>query len=322
MKNYDNLISVIEDELKLNLSKFKDLSRKEKDEKTNNFYLILQNEDLYNLFSNRKIKLFSSKTVETHNISKSLFDEDVLLKSVFNNQPIKIKNKLWSCLFKIYIGIEKNQSVPNTEKLNSVERILVSLNNNLTDNVKENLLNVDVNESTDNMLDDIVGSFQSLLSDNKNPFDNIMNITNNITTKYKDNLNNGEIELDKVISSIQTSLPKIIAEESTKETQKEKVVIDNNFSTADVDIGTEKPESSVNLSNMMNSMKSMPDVTGLMSMVSNIDKVDTEEGIEKLKNEMNSYLKNDLNVDMDSFDQKFKDLENNFNSNPNDIIEE
>ena len=43
---------------------------------------------------------------------------------------------------------------------------------------------LDENECN-NMIDDIVGSFQNILNNKSNPFDNIMNITTMISDKYK-----------------------------------------------------------------------------------------------------------------------------------------
>ena len=60
----------------------------------------------------------------------------------------------------------------------------------LSNQVKNELLNVDVNEETNDMIDDIVKSFEKTLSgDNANPFESIMEITQNITDKYMVRLN-------------------------------------------------------------------------------------------------------------------------------------
>ena len=48
------------------------------------------------------------------------------------------------------------------------------------------------------MLGDIVGSFQNLINNDQNPFENIMNITNDITQKYQSKLESGEVELEKL----------------------------------------------------------------------------------------------------------------------------
>lgn len=308
---YNVLIQTIESNINLKLDLYKKLSDDKKKEHCISFCELLKNDDLYTLFLNKKIKLFSSKTVETFNISKSLFNDDLLLKSIFNNQEIKIKNLLWCSLFNMYILYEKIQTIPNMERVENLNNIVLLMDKNLTKNVKENILNVNVNEQTDNMLDDIVGSFQDLINDNKNPFENIMKITNNITTKYSEKLENGDIELDKVISSIQTSLPNI-GNMMNKEEEKEKVVIDENFSTADVPLGEEKEKKIMNLSNVMGAVNSVPNMSGLLNMVNKMDKINTDEEVEDLKEEMNQYLEKDLGLNIDEFKEDLNKVEKQY----------
>ncbi len=64
-------------------------------ENMNTFYKVLKNEDLFLLFCMAKIKVFSSKTEETLELSNSLFGENLSLKLIFNNQPDILKHKLW-----------------------------------------------------------------------------------------------------------------------------------------------------------------------------------------------------------------------------------
>jgi len=308
---YDVLIQTIESNINLKLDLYKKLSDDKKKEHCISFCKLLKNNDLYTLFLNKKIKLFSSKTIETFNISKSLFNDDLLLKSIFNNQEIKIKNLLWCSLFNMYILYEKIQTNPNMERVENLNNIVLLMDKNLTKNVKENILNVNVNKQTDNMLDDIVGSFQDLINDNKNPFENIMKITNNITTKYSEKLENGDIELDKVISSIQTSLPNI-GNMMNKEEEKEKVVIDENFSTADVPLGEEKEKKNMNLSNVMGAVNSVPNMSGLLNMVNKMDKINTDEEVEDLKEEMNQYLEKDLGLNIDEFKEDLNKVEKQY----------
>ena len=56
-----------------------------------NFYNTLNDNDLFLLFSKTKIKVFSSKTVETHNISTSLF---ILTNSIFPLASSIIRKRL------------------------------------------------------------------------------------------------------------------------------------------------------------------------------------------------------------------------------------
>ena len=52
------------------------------------------------------------------------------------------------------------------------------------------------------MLSDIINSFESSGSMNSmNNFAGILSMAESISTKYKDKINNGEIELNKIISN-------------------------------------------------------------------------------------------------------------------------
>ena len=59
------------------------------------------------------------------------------------------------------------------------------------------------------LIDDIVKSFEDMLScgDNSNPFAGIMGLSQDISKKYANKINNGEIELDKIIKSITSKVP-------------------------------------------------------------------------------------------------------------------
>lgn len=309
VKCYNELILAINDNYNIEVTKYKELLDEKKNDSCKLFCELLKDNELFNLFTSRKVKLFSTKNDKTKNLSESLFDKNLLLKSLFNNKPEEIKNLLWEKLYNIVILYETNQDSVNNDRIDILKNFLLLKDNKLKNNVKEKILNVDVNDTTDNMLNDIVGSFQNLMSKDKNPFDNIMNITNDITSKYEDKLKNGEVELDKVISSIQTNLPKMAAGMDKTEPV-EKVVIDENFSTSKVPIGEEK-DKNINLSNMMNTMNTLPNMTGLMNMVQKLDKVKTDEEVDKLQEEMQDYLKKDLNIDMNEFEKKFSEVNNN-----------
>ena len=59
-----------------------------------------------------------------------------------------------------------------------------------------NMFNKDVNPLTSNMLEDIIGSFQEVVSNKGNPFESIMGITEKITSKYGSMIENGDIEIE------------------------------------------------------------------------------------------------------------------------------
>ena len=56
----------------------------------------------------------------------------------------------------------------------------------------KNIFDVDMNNTTNGMIDDIVKSFQDVSKGNGNPFDSIMDITNKITQKYEQKIDSGK----------------------------------------------------------------------------------------------------------------------------------
>ncbi len=90
------------------------------EQRLNKFYQSLNNDDLFTIFTMAKIKVFSAKTEETHQVSISLFDESLSLKQVFNNQSDIVKNKLWELLFNLYIQLERiNKN--NADRISSLK---------------------------------------------------------------------------------------------------------------------------------------------------------------------------------------------------------
>ena len=108
------------------------------DERINNFYKSLQNEDIFSIFSMTKIKVFSSKTVETHNLSISLFGEELTLKQVFNNQTDIVKNQLWDLLLNLYIQLERINN-NNTDRITTLKDALKKIRQNTSSNVKNDI---------------------------------------------------------------------------------------------------------------------------------------------------------------------------------------
>lgn len=294
----------------------------------------LQNDDLFKLLLRSKIKLFSSKTEETNNVSESLFGVELTLKSIFNNRSNKTKRVLWSYLHLFYFLIENNLENKSEERINKLAKLLKdeedeededdeqkeSLSTGeISDKVKKDILNVDVNDSTNNLIDDIVSSFQSSLDGNsENPFDCIMDITEQITEKYKDKLANGEIELDKMMGSITKSIPGVenLLGKKNQEPQ-EKVVIDENFSTDQVELGDKDKQEGkgFQLSGMMKMMNSMngkgggPNLKGLMDVMGKLNSVKTEDEAKELKGEMDSFLEKELGLDVSKLNDTIGKIE-------------
>lgn len=281
-------------------------------------------EEVFSLFMKSKIKLFSSKLEETNNVSLSIFGSDLPLKIIFNNREKSLKNKFWRYLQLFYLLVEhsKDDDKSFDKRIGKVTKLLsinekADLKNtdtkNLTDRVKKDILNVDVNETTNNMIEDIVASFQTSLDTNsENPFDCILDITQKISSKYSEKIDSGEIELDKMMSSITDTIPGIQnMVGKVKEEPKEKVIIDENFSTDNVVLGDkEKTESGgINLTGMMKMMNNMngenggPNLKGLMDVMGKLNSVENEDDAVKLKTEMDSYLENELGVDISKLNE-------------------
>jgi hypothetical protein len=92
------------------------------------------------------------------------------------------------------------------------------------------------------MIEDIIKSFEKTLNGgNSNPFQGIMEISQKISSKYQDKISTGEIEIDKIMSSITKTIPGMdeilkggLFNKSDKK-KKETVVIDENFTTANIE---------------------------------------------------------------------------------------
>jgi hypothetical protein len=235
----------------------------------NRFYECLKNEDTFALFSMYKVKAFSSKTEETHALSLSLFDEHFSLKTIFNNKQDVTKMQLWDLLFNLYIQLERlhNPESPRIELLKENLKVVRStFASSLKNDIFKNNVTGNVNDKTNNMLDEIIGSFQSVVNNNGNPFDSIMSITEKISQKYATGIESGDIQIDKVLGGMSDLIKNTmganglgsmgnlasmgnlgdLAKMAGFESKKETVVIDENFTTGAVDVGKED-ESNFNL---------------------------------------------------------------------------
>jgi hypothetical protein len=130
-----------------------------------------------------------------------------------------------------------------------------------------------------------------------------------------------------------------------KEEPKEKVLIDEDFSTACVPMGVieekkpsnfkigsilkvadqfgvipgpkkksnndnQKEESgdNINISDMLNFDNMPPQLGKVMEMFKKLDTVSTPEDDENMKNEMNTFLQNDLGINIDDFKEQFEEI--------------
>ena len=261
------------------------------------FYISLEEADLFDSFCNKKITIFSSKNEDTNKISNSLLGEELPLKKLINKQSERTKDVVWNFLHTFYTLFEMSEN-------NREDRVLSSKKNisNYEDNTKslldeksrtpdisKKIIDMDLNDSTSSMINDIIGSFESNLKNSntsENPFSNILEITNQIADKYTDKIDSGEIELDKLLDSMKEKLPGInnlvselgLSTDSLKSQPKEEkeiTIIDENFSTDSVQLGVEggdsKKSSLMSGLGMINKLQNDPSIKKMLSMVNNMD---------------------------------------------------
>lgn len=312
---YDGFLLNVENTVEINLDDIKNISEESKNSNIESFYNCLSNEDLFDLFVSCKIKAFSSKTVETNNLSNSIFGEEYSLKFILNNRTEFMKAKIWSGLLSLYRDLEKVRENRNN-RLELIEEKMNELTKELSTKVKNDMFNIDVNNTTNNMIDDIVSSFQNVMNQNANPFDNIMNITNKITEKYHKKIEDGEIEIEKVMGNLQENLPNMGSMMGEEKQEKEKIIIDENFSTADVEVESKEKENAngFNVGNMMKAAQNMPDIGNLSNVMSKLTNIDENTNMDEVKSEMDSFLEKDLGLDMNEFNKNLEDLQKKLES--------
>lgn len=111
------------------------------------------------------------------------------------------------------------------------------------DKIKK-ILEIDVNDQTSEMIDDIIDSFDKILNNTTyNPITKITEITQEITTKYGDLIKNGDIKIDKLLSYIITKAPGLdtflngFMNSAPTEQVENNIIMDSNFSTSQVEVG-------------------------------------------------------------------------------------
>jgi hypothetical protein len=381
--SYRNLINSIETVFKTKLKEFDNITKDQIKENCNIFYNLLDDERLYLLFLNNKIKVFSSKEDNTNKLSKSLFNDNLLLKNIFNNQNEMDKLVLWDSLLNLYHSIE-NVNNKRSERLSDLNDKFNQIKIKLSEQVKEQILPDNINNTTTNMVSDIIGSFQGLVSDNKNPFENIMDITTKISEKYYKDIEDGNIEVDKLLQNIpfpgkekgmnmEEVMGNMMGGEGMGEMmkgmmggegmegmgemmkgmmggegmegmgemmkgmmggegmegmmkgmmgqkeEKEPTIIDENFSTANVEVGDDEIEKKGKgmIGNMMNMANNMPKLDGmpglgeLGDMMKNLTSNDGEVDLDNLndmKGKMDSFMEKTLGVDISEFNEKMENL--------------
>jgi hypothetical protein len=230
------------------------------------------------MFCESKIKVFSNKNDITKEISSSLFGDVLLLKSIFNNRTSDIKSVLWMYLHRMAYTIEKSQKNVNIDRTTLLDNTITTNTELFEKSLKEqkkdaktiirDIFGVEVNNSTNNMLDDIMSSFEnSLNGNNSNPLNGILDISKKISSKYQDKIMNGDIELNKLVDGLQSKLPNMIPGMGglfkdglggSAKKEPETIIIDENFSTDNVELGNiEEKQSGMNIGKMLNMANSL-----------------------------------------------------------------
>jgi hypothetical protein len=367
----DILLAIFKDEeIKKILSEIKLLSDDVKLTFGYNFNNSITNAN-FTSFLESKIKLVSHKNDDTLVISQSLFGNKLCLKDILNNQTTEIKKIIWLNLHTLYLNAEvlkpdikqnklqisklekllnKKEAestskeaeflnseplpLPEPKKKNNLFNFDGTLNddtNNDTAKTIQQLLNVNVNNNTNDMLDDIVGSFQDILSGG-NPMNGILGVSQKISQKYADQINNGDIELDKLMESITKKVPAIgemmkMMPTDKQKSKQEQYVMNETFSTASVPLGNnDTTNKNMDIGNMLKmadgmgfipqfgntinnttenpiNIPGMENIQTLLGFVNKIEKSDNQDSVNTIKNEMDTFLQNNLGIDINKFNE-------------------
>lgn len=372
LENYNFLIDQLaylftDDEYKVSLFELNMESKDKKWGRCVDFNKLLT-DDAFELFIESKIKLFSHKDDLSKVLSECLFGEKLSLKKIFNNRDESIKNVLWYYLHIMVLMVELAQKNKNESRIEKLRKLIDS---NIADyeknkknaeklnksgmsdpkNIIKDMLGVDVNIQTNDMIGDIVKSFEGTMSKMKPGempdisalFPSILEISKNISSKYSDKINSGEIELDKIMGGITKNIPgmdgnmeniskmmggnigEMVGGMFKKEEKKELVLIDENFSTSQVNLGQIKESPNINIGKMLNVADSlgvipnlgggdddsnnMPKINDLFGMMNSLKMDDSKENKEDIKRKLGGMLSG-FGLDMNKITQ---DIENSVN---------
>uniref|UniRef100_A0A6C0H8D9 Uncharacterized protein n=1 Tax=viral metagenome TaxID=1070528 RepID=A0A6C0H8D9_9ZZZZ len=302
-------------------------------------------------FMNCKIKIFSHKNKNTLAISNCLFGPDLSIKNLLNNQTNEIKIIIWNYMHIIYKTYKEHETIKNE----SNEVIKTKLYELLGDSKGT----INLNDDTTNMINDISDAFNALIDNISNPSElmkNIVKISHKISHKYSKMIKEGNIEIDKILNILISKLPGMegntneftnnifsnINKIFEKNNNNELIIIDENFSTANVKLG-DTPETNNLLSNMKigsvlkmadklgfipntfessnnststnetnlinianeSSFDQMPDIGKLMNIITKI--TDDNSNINDIKNEMSDFVHKNLGINLDSFTNELEE---------------
>jgi len=325
--NYNNFISHIKDIVSDN-NLLQLLLEESNDLKLNRiikFNNSLHSSKLFNNLIKNKTSLFSHKHKDKEIISKSLFGSTLSLNKIFNNQDTTTQLELWEDLHNIILSYNEYLLLSDPNNNNIIDKI-----NKLKENQKSKIikrlletkegvskiLNTEtLNPTTNDMINDIFKIFESSLSSsNTNPFNNIFEICKTIADKYKDKIENGDINLEDILNNIKnipgmenmSDIIKTLTNQQ-QEQYKDPIIIDENFSTSLVPQGDLiEPESSINVKSILQTMDNLSSF-GLdknidMDKITNIfNKISSLED----STELNNIFEQELGIDINKFTNEF-----------------
>lgn len=327
-------------------------------------FIKLINDNYFDDFVKAKLKIFSHKNDNTLQLSESLFGSKLCIKYILNNQSEEIKKLIWTNLYNLYISCESLKPVEEraTVKMNCIMELLDNKKSDARKKIHE-VLGSDINNHTTDMVNDIVSSFENIMNTNpgSNPLTDIMGLSQKISAKYANKINNGDIEIDKLLKCMTQKIPGmenmmsgdsgdimnnimntmgdnngmlsgLMGNMMGNNTEKEKIIIDDNFSTASVDVGaTDKDKKNINFGNILkmadqfgvlpggrettndittetpsfnlDGLCNNPQLSKIMGMMGKLNSVNTADEIEMLKSEVDLFLQNEMNVDMDKMSE-------------------
>jgi hypothetical protein len=284
IKNYKKLLSNVKSLFKKN-KELQELEFNDVEMVTNLDLFVneLNDNDDFKLFVKKKETLFSKKKKLARSLLKVFSLKRVIL------QDRRFSDVFWKYLHYMYISYNKYNNI-NDDKIKQ-----------LTDKLNEpkkqaNALGLNVNGSTNNMINDIVAQ---LKSSGGNPLNNIMKITENISKKYGGKVKNGDIEVNKIFNSVTdnlnlkdmdfSSIFKNMASQMNKAKEKKEekpVIIDEQFNTDMVPLGKlDDIKPNAGLGKMLNVANTM------MSKLSSLENKDGDVKEEDLKNDLTDMLK-------------------------------
>jgi hypothetical protein len=178
----------------------------------------LDNNNSYNLFSKAKNKLFTMKS----NLNTKLYDE-ISMKDLLSNQSIKVKNIIWDKLFLIYKNYLECFDEDKTDRIEQMnvslgifvedkedkekEKISPEERKEILDHITEIFGKSNVNGRLIDIVDDIINKFYGLDIQDEKISKKIKPFVNTLTNKYRKDILNGKIDLQKLIIVILEKLP-------------------------------------------------------------------------------------------------------------------